>query len=53
MEAVVHGAPQQIRVKEVPNARIERPPDDLPAFCERIVQELTKAPWSIGPAGRP
>lgn len=34
------------------NITTSRSPDDLPAFCERIVQEFAKAPTSAGAVGR-
>jgi protease I len=34
------------------NITTSRSPDDLPAFCERIVQEFAKAPQSAGAGGR-
>jgi protease I len=34
------------------NITTSRSPDDLPAFCERIVQEFAKAPESAGVGGR-
>ncbi|MEV4135583.1 type 1 glutamine amidotransferase domain-containing protein [Dactylosporangium sp. NPDC049742] len=34
------------------NLTTSRSPDDLPAFCERIVQEFAKAPASAGAARR-
>ncbi|GLW35987.1 type 1 glutamine amidotransferase domain-containing protein [Actinoplanes regularis] len=34
------------------NITTSRSPDDLPAFCERIVQEFAKAPQPAGTAGR-
>ncbi|MER7006407.1 type 1 glutamine amidotransferase domain-containing protein [Dactylosporangium sp. NPDC000555] len=34
------------------NITTSRSPDDLPAFCERIVQEFAKAPTSGDAAGR-
>ena len=34
------------------NITTSRSPDDLPAFCERIVEEFAKAPQSAGAAGR-
>jgi len=34
------------------NITTSRSPDDLPAFCERIVQEFAKAPQSAGVGGR-
>lgn len=34
------------------NITTSRSPDDLPAFCERIVEEFAKAPRSAGAAGR-
>jgi protease I len=34
------------------NITTSRSPDDLPAFCERIVQEFAEAPQSAGAAGR-
>ncbi|WP_433796337.1 type 1 glutamine amidotransferase domain-containing protein [Actinoplanes sp. CA-252034] len=34
------------------NITTSRSPDDLPAFCERIVQEFAKAPQPAGAAGR-
>jgi putative intracellular protease/amidase len=33
--------------------RTSRSPDDLPARCERIVQEFAVAPHSAGTGGRP
>jgi protease I len=33
------------------NITTSRSPDDLPAFCERIVEEFAKAPQSAGAAG--
>jgi protease I len=33
------------------NITTSRSPDDLPAFCERIVQEFAKAPQSAGAGG--
>jgi protease I len=33
------------------NITTSRSPDDLPAFCERIVQEFAKAPQTAGAAG--
>jgi protease I len=33
------------------NITTSRSPDDLPAFCERIVQEFARAPQSAGAAG--
>jgi protease I len=35
------------------NITTSRSPDDLPAFCERIVQEFARAPQSAGVGGRP
>jgi len=34
------------------NITTSRFPDDLPAFCERIVQEFAKAPQAAGAGGR-
>ncbi len=34
------------------NITTSRSPDDLPAFCERIVQEFAKAPHSAAAGGR-
>jgi protease I len=34
------------------NITTSRSPDDLPAFCERIVQEFANAPQSAGAGGR-
>jgi protease I len=34
------------------NLRTSRSPDDLPARCERIVQEFSGAPQSAGTGGR-
>jgi protease I len=34
------------------NITTSRSPDDLPAFCERIVQEFARAPQSAGAGGR-
>jgi protease I len=34
------------------NITTSRSPDDLPAFCERIVEEFAKAPQSAGAAGQ-
>jgi protease I len=34
------------------NITTSRSPDDLPAFCERIVQEFAGAPQSAGAGGR-
>lgn len=34
------------------NITTSRSPDDLPAFCERIVEEFARAPQSAGAAGR-
>ncbi|MFI5913349.1 type 1 glutamine amidotransferase domain-containing protein [Dactylosporangium sp. NPDC051541] len=34
------------------NITTSRSPDDLPAFCERIVREFAKAPAATGAAGR-
>ena len=34
------------------NITTSRSPDDLPAFCERIVQEFANAPQPAGAAGR-
>ncbi|WP_019135097.1 type 1 glutamine amidotransferase domain-containing protein [Cellulomonas massiliensis] len=34
------------------NLTTSRSPDDLPAFCERIVQEFARAPQRAGTAGR-
>jgi protease I len=34
------------------NITTSRSPDDLPAFCERIVEEFAKAPQSRGAAGQ-
>ena len=34
------------------NITTSRSPDDLPAFCERIVQEFAKAPQSAGAGGQ-
>ena len=34
------------------NITTSRSPDDLPAFCERIVQEFAKAPQPAGAGGR-
>ncbi|GID64620.1 glutamine amidotransferase [Actinoplanes cyaneus] len=34
------------------NITTSRSPDDLPAFCERIVQEFAKVPQPAGAAGR-
>ena len=34
------------------NITTSRSPDDLPAFCERIVQEYAKAPQPAGTGGR-
>jgi len=33
------------------NITTSRSPDDLPAFCERIVQEFAKAPQNVGAGG--
>jgi protease I len=32
------------------NLTTSRSPDDLPAFCERIVQEFSRAPQTAGAA---
>ena len=34
------------------NITTSRSPDDLPAFCERIVQEFAGAPQAAGAGGR-
>src|SRR3712207_8593823 len=34
------------------NITTSRSPDDLPAFCERIVQEFSRAPQSAAAGGR-
>jgi protease I len=34
------------------NITTSRSPDDLPAFCERIVQEFARAPQTAGAGGR-
>jgi protease I len=34
------------------NITTSRSPDDLPAFCERIVQQFAEAPQSVGAGGR-
>lgn len=34
------------------NITTSRSPDDLPAFCARIVQEFAKAPQTVGAGGR-
>ena len=34
------------------NITTSRSPDDLPAFCERIVQEFARAPQPAGAQGR-
>ena len=34
------------------NMTTSRSPDDLPAFCERIVQEFSRAPQAAGAGGR-
>ena len=34
------------------NITTSRSPDDLPAFCERIVQEFARAPQAAGAGGR-
>ena len=34
------------------NITTSRSPDDLPAFCERIVQEFAKTPQPAGVGGR-
>ena len=34
------------------NITTSRSPDDLPAFCERILQEFAKTPQATGAAGR-
>jgi protease I len=35
------------------NITTSRSPDDLPAFCERIVQEFARAPQTAAAGGRP
>jgi len=52
MKALVHDGPRQVSVKDVPDDKLStsRSPDDLPGYCEAILEALDRVDGAAGDA---